>query len=1021
MDNSPSLIDDYMEITRENQAKYGQRTVLLMQVGAFFEVYGLKNQINGDISGSMILEFCQICQLNGSEKKICIGGNQVIMAGFRDYTLDKYLQKLTDGGFTVVVYVQEKNGKNVKRILHSIHSAGTYISYDNDTSTKATNNVMCIWFDTFRPMSKISTSMADPSTITRDNIIYGVSVIDMYTGKSSIFEFQTPYFMNPTTFDELEKYVSIYCPCEVIVISGFDPEVNKKILQYSGIQCKTIHYHDIRDKENEKIQNCMKQTYIQHILSSFYGEEALATCQEFQFYEKAVQSFCYLVDFIQQHNPDLIRKISIPKFNNVSGKVILANHTLKQLNITNDVSEGSIENQYSSVISLINKCSTSMGKRRFYDQITHPTYDVQWLNREYEIMTMLLSHNYELVETIRSQLTRVHDIEKICRQLVVKKLYPSSMYHLYSSLQLILNIHKGLSNLPDLIRYLCSDLSVSISLPISDEIVRVLSVINSNLDIDACKMISSMSNFDQNIIRTGVCQELDEIIEKQTISIKTFDQIRYQLNQMMKTNDADQDVDFVKVHETEKSGASLQITKKRATNLKTIIKEKLRQDPESQIQLYGDFVLRLDEIKTISASASNDEMDIPILHKISKDLLLLQEKRNTIMAKIYSEFLSKLERDTYDILEVAAEYASRLDVLQNKVFIAKKYNYCCPIINDAAEKSYVEANELRHCLIEHLQKNEIYVTNDICLGHNDGANGMLLYGTNAVGKTSLIRALGIATVLAQSGMFVPCSKFVYKPYKAIYSRILGNDNLFKGLSTFAVEMSELRLILKMADENSLILGDELCSGTETESALSIFMAGLLDLHEKRSSFIFATHFHEIVHYDEMKEMPKLVMKHLSIFFDREHDCLVYDRKLKDGPGNRMYGLEVCKSLYLPEEFLKRAHQLRNKYYQEGRGNLSDRTSNYTVAKIRGACEKCKEQMGQEIHHVQEQHRADENGFIGTFHKNHPANLMSVCKKCHDDFHTNSVVGKTSPTIMIKKKTTAGYRFLDNNTSSGGID
>ena len=69
---------------------------------------------------------------------------------------------------------------------------------------------------------------------------------------------------------------------------------------------------------------------------------------------------------------------------------------------------------------------------------------------------------------------------------------------------------------------------------------------------------------------------------------------------------------------------------------------------------------------------------------------------------------------------------------------------------------------------------------------------MLLYGTNAVGKTSLIRALGISIVLAQAGMFVPCSKFLYKPYTAIYSRILGNDNLFKGLSTFAVEISELR-------------------------------------------------------------------------------------------------------------------------------------------------------------------------------------------------------------------------------------
>ena len=85
---------------------------------------------------------------------------------------------------------------------------------------------------------------------------------------------------------------------------------------------------------------------------------------------------------------------------------------------------------------------------------------------------------------------------------------------------------------------------------------------------------------------------------------------------------------------------------------------------------------------------------------------------------------------------------------------------------------------LRHCLIEHIQQNELYVTNDVCIGNikneTDSVNtdGMLLYGTNAVGKTSLIRALGISVIMAQSGMYVPCSSFKYKPYTAIFSRIL---------------------------------------------------------------------------------------------------------------------------------------------------------------------------------------------------------------------------------------------------------
>ena len=152
-------------------------------------------------------------------------------------------------------------------------------------------------------------------------------------------------------------------------------------------------------------------------------------------------------------------------------------------------------------------------------------------------------------------------------------------------------------------------------------------------------------------------------------------------------------------------------------------------------------------------------------------------------------------------------------------------------------------------MIEQLQTKERYVSNDISLGKEK--DGVLLYGTNAVGKTSIIRAIGISVIMAQAGLFVPCKSFEYSPYKNIFSRILGNDNLFKGLSTFAVEMSELRHILRYTDENSLILGDELCSGTEIESAISIFVTGIQLFHKKQSSFIFATHLHQIVDYDEI--------------------------------------------------------------------------------------------------------------------------------------------------------------------------
>jgi DNA mismatch repair protein MutS len=238
---------------------------------------------------------------------------------------------------------------------------------------------------------------------------------------------------------------------------------------------------------------------------------------------------------------------------------------------------------------------------------------------------------------------------------------------------------------------------------------------------------------------------------------------------------------------------------------------------------------------------------------------------------------------------------------------------------------------------------------------------------------------------------------------------VNQDNLFKGMSTFEVEMSELRVILKYADNNSLILGDELCSGTETTSALCIMMSSLMHLSKKESSFLFATHFHEILHYDELEDLKNVSLHHLAVNFNSELDCLIYERKLKPGAGPCNYGLEVCKSLYLDSNFLESAYSIRKKYYPSFEGTLTLSKSPYNAKKIKGKCELCGKQ-GEDIHHLEEQKTADKDGIISNyFHKNHKANLINICEKCHQKEHHNN----ESP-IKKKKKTTKGTILTKEN-------
>jgi DNA mismatch repair protein MutS len=395
--------------------------------------------------------------------------------------------------------------------------------------------------------------------------------------------------------------------------------------------------------------------------------------------------------------------------------------------------------------------------------------------------------------------------------------------------------------------------------------------------------------------------------------------------------------------------------------------------------------------------------------ELCKNISNIKTSLKDLITNVYNKFVEKFERFQNN-LECIIDFITKIDIIYTKSNISNKYNYCKPSIVEA-DKSFIDAKGLRHCLIEQLQNNEVYVTNDIILG-NGKNDGLLLFGTNAVGKTSFIKALGISIIMAQAGLYVPCCQFIYKPYKYIFTRILGNDNIFKGLSTFAVEMSELRTILRLSDENSLILGDELCSGTENISAISIFVSGIKKLHECKSSFIFATHLHDIVDFEEIISLDNVVMKHMEVTYDKEHDLLVYNRKIKDGSGSKTYGLEVCKSLNLPEDFLNYAHEIRMKYFPDsGSSILGLKQSHYNANKILSLCEKCGKNMGTEVHHLQHQCEANDDGIISntdgsTFHKNKLANLMTLCESCHNEFH------KSNKKNVRRVKTSKGYKVLD---------
>jgi DNA mismatch repair protein MutS len=1052
-----ALILSYFEQTKKYTEEYGDKTIVLMMVGSFYEMYGEKSS-KGVISGSKIEDVSKICDLAIAQKT---GTN--VMAGFTYTKIDKYLKKIQDAGYTTIVIKQDPTNPKI-RSVEGIYSPGTFFNPD---ACEISNNTMCIWVERVSYMKNKS-------------IIVGLANVDIYTGRVTLFEYKTEDKHNPTTYDELERYISTYKPSEVIFITNFNQKQSADIINFAGIygasgnsnMCKNIHIVCLGDDDNKDVENaqnyifkekaikCEKQTYRNEILQKFYKYSVAESIIEYTSeYEYGTQAFIFLLNFLYEHNPNLVNKIREPIFDNKGDRMILANHSLKQLNIIDD---DNYSGNYSSVLKFLNNCITPMGMRKFKYKMLNPIFNIEKLNKEYNITEyLLLLDGSNCAETKikewRKQMSELKDIEKLHRQLVHQKVNPRNLYHFYNNLQIVAEIFDRLHHDKTITTYIYDELGIPydvIENNISTMCNNIRKFMTSFFDIEKCSNIDNM-NFDENFVLEKVSSKLDDIVYNYGNSYIELQTIQLYLDKLIsvgeKESKSEKKYEYVKIHDTEKMGYSLVTTKRRAKILEEQIKEQIKKhgnaianangkstsveqdvggetsnDARKMINVNIEYTnykkikailpIKISGITYPTATGSNNAIVSQQINKICDTIISSKNEMKIEIENIFNDFVKKFQNMFDYQFQKIIDALTILDNLQNKVYITIKNKYTKPVISinsngsgsgSDTTSSYVKAKDLRHCLIEHINTNEIYVTNDIELGSGTQQDGILLYGTNAVGKTSLIRALGIAVIMAQAGLYVPCSSFEYMPYQSIFTRILGNDNLFKGMSTFMVEMSELRVILKSANKNALILGDELCSGTEMDSAISIFVAGLKKMHDAKCSFIFATHMHEINNYEEVVALNRMRMKHLEVTYNKEMDCLVYDRKLKDGSGFSMYGLEVCKSLHLPDDFLEYANNIRLKYRNSEQSIMSISPSRYNTSKLRAVCEICKIEMGTEIHHLQHQKNADKNNFIDYFHKNHNANLISICEKCHNNIHSSGEQHKKVKTskgsIIIKKE------------------
>ena len=956
-DKKKLLSEIYFELQRFFENKYGSDTVVIMEVGSFFEVYEVNND---EMQVGKAKEIAELLNIQLTKKNKSIVENSVsnpLLAGVPLVSFERYLNRLIqEQKYTVIVVRQRGEPPKVTRYVSQIISPGTNFDYtiDNDD-----NYIVSLLVDK-----------------NRDIYSVGYAAIDVTTGKTWLYETHGTSEDPTYALDEVFNLLNIYRTSEVVLtfLDGVDSQ--REVTRYLEI---AEHYNYSVNHERPKID------YQNELFARVYQIESLLSPIEHLDLERTPlvsEALSILVHFVIEHDFHIIQKLSRPRIIDNRRYMYLGNNALEQLAVV------SKDKDETTLLRLIDKTGTAIGKRLLKERLLNPVMEREELERRYGLIEKVSPHARLLEETLRG----IYDLERLARRINLGRLHPFEMNYVYDSLV----------SVRDLMEYVRRHKIQKT--PFSDtEIDEFIRDIEKSFDLETSRRFT-MATVDENFLMRHVDPAIDTLVDENEETMLHFGRIIESIESMVAEVASGTASRYVTLGLLEKEGYYITLSKNRWSMIEL-------KFPQERVEVGGETLEFCDfNVKKLTHSVKitseyTDALSDCLMRNRTKIVALAKER--------FVQLQSLFERRYTLLLERIIHYVADLDVAVASAKVAELYNYARPTIVDVPEEeNFLQIMALRHPLIEIQERQGIYVPNDIVMGCRDhmdlpypetvmldvsvhdghDIHGVLLYGINSSGKSSLMKSIGVAVLMAQSGFFVPASSMKFSLFESIFTRIVSKDNLAKGLSTFAVEMLEMKNIFNRAKPRSLVLGDEISHGTETLSGVAIVASAIMKLAKLRTLFVFATHLHQLSTMEEIRRLKNVVDLHLSVEYDEARDRLLFNRVLQAGSGSSIYGLEFAKSLHMDGEFLETANRIRKRLandFDELELLVKKRTSKYNKDLYVTKCVICGA-IAEDVHHIAHQSLANQAGFIGHFHRDHRHNLVPLCKEHHRAIHEGKI-------------------------------
>ncbi len=651
------------------------------------------------------------------------------------------------------------------------------------------------------------------------------------------------YFSNLSTQEQNAKIINefaVYSPSELL--TPFIPKENEEIRQYITNSGKCLINTSEADLYNSLDED--------EIFSKMPECFSVLNAHDNTTLNKAV---AFLVAYLSETQKKLFDQIKEIKVYDENSFMAIDASSRRSLEITEKMR---VKEKKGSLLGVLDRTQSSVGARLIKRWLEKPLINCNQIKMRQDAVRDFIDDPI-MRESVREKISQTQDLERLLTKILYSNPNAKDLKAVENTLSCILELFVLLRTTNSQLLSAMKDNSIN---KYAQSISDIIKLINVSI-VDE----PPFSVRDGGMIKKGYNADVDE------------------LNSIIKDSGA-----YI---------ATIENREKESTGIKTL-KVSYNKVFGYYIEVSKSFVDMVPDRYVRKQTLVNGERYITNeLKDIESRILGAKDKIAALEFSIFSRIVEEIAKFD-DLIRDCSEMIATLDVLASFADVALENNYVCPEVDNS---DVLELVNSRHPVVEKYL-DTFFVPNDVYFNSTTNTTAIIT-GPNMAGKSTYMRQVALAVIMAQAGSYVPAKSARIGIVDKIFTRVGASDDLASGQSTFMLEMTEVAYILNNATSRSLILYDEIGRGTSTFDGMSIAKAVLEYTVQKiGAKTMFATHYHEL---SEMENVLKGVNNY-NIAAKKKNDTIVFLRKIVQGAVDDSYGIEVAQLAGVNPEVIKKA-------------------------------------------------------------------------------------------------------------------